>query len=61
VDEPSPKRPAIPVNGWGAPGNPAVKPRLLNAAQWRQVREQRRDLDDELRRLAMREHEARRR
>jgi hypothetical protein len=32
----------------------------LNAAQWRQVREQRRDLDDELRRLAMREHEPRR-
>jgi hypothetical protein len=33
----------------------------LSAAQWRQVREQRRDLDDELRRLAMREHETRRR
>jgi hypothetical protein len=42
---------------WSAAG---VKPRLLNAAQWRQVREQRRDLDDELRRLAMREHEPRR-
>jgi hypothetical protein len=31
----------------------------LNAAQWRQMREQRRDLDDELRRLSM--HEAERR
>ena len=33
-------------NGWGA-ASLAVKPRLLNAAQWRLVIEQRRDLDDE--------------
>jgi hypothetical protein len=46
VDEPSPRRPTAPAKGWSAIG---VKPRLLNAAQWRQVREQRRDLDDELR------------
>jgi hypothetical protein len=37
-----------------------VKPRLLNAAQWRLVIEQRRDLDDELRRLTMQETEPRR-
>jgi len=43
-------------NGWGA-ASLAVKPRLLNAAQWRLVIEQRRDLDDELRRLTMQETE----
>jgi hypothetical protein len=32
----------------------------LSAAQWRVVIEQRKDLDDELRRLAIREHEPRR-
>jgi cell division protein FtsL len=53
---PSPKPPAAPAKGWHAT---TAKPRLLNA-QWRQVIEQRRDLDDELRRLSMREHEARR-
>jgi len=34
--------------GWSATG---AKSRPLNSAQWRHVREQRRDLDDELRRL----------
>jgi hypothetical protein len=53
---PSPKPPAAPAKGWHAT---TAKPRLLNA-QWGQVIEQRRDLDDELRRLSMREHEARR-
>jgi hypothetical protein len=55
VDTPS-RRP-IASGKWNAAG---VKLRLLNAAQWRQVIEQRKDLDDELRRLSMREHEARR-
>jgi hypothetical protein len=36
-----------------------LKSRLLNASQWRLVHEQRRGFD-ELRRLAMREHDTRR-
>jgi hypothetical protein len=57
VDERSPRRPAAPEKGWSATG---VKPRLLNAAQWHVVIEQRKNLDEELRRLTMREHETRR-
>jgi hypothetical protein len=57
VDEPSsPRRPTV-AGKWNASG---LKPRLLNAAQWRVVIEQRKNLDDELRRLTMREHEQRR-
>jgi hypothetical protein len=56
---PSPKSPTVHINAWGA-ASFAPRPRLLSAAQWRQVREQRRNLDDELRRLAMSEHERRR-
>jgi hypothetical protein len=58
VDEPSsPKRPSTALGKWNASG---ARPRLLNAAQWRQVIEQRKDLDDELRRLSMQETERRR-
>jgi hypothetical protein len=56
VDTPS-RRPTTPAKGWSAP---AFKPRLLNVSQWRSVRRQLADVDDELRRLAMREHETRR-
>jgi hypothetical protein len=57
MDEPSRRRSPAAAKGWSAS---AIKPRLLSSAQWRLVIEQRKDLDDELRRLAMREHEVRR-
>jgi hypothetical protein len=55
VDEPSPRRP-VASGKWNATG---VKPRLLNVSQGRSVRQQLADVDDELRRLAMREHDRR--
>jgi hypothetical protein len=56
VETPS-RRPITPAKGWSAS---AIKPRLLNVSQWRSVRRQLADVNDELRRLAMREYEPRR-
>jgi hypothetical protein len=43
--------------GWAE----APRQKQLKAHEWRVLRERLRDVDDELRRLAMREHEERRR
>ncbi len=57
--EQSLKPPAARINRWDA-ASLAAKPRLLSTVQMAPVRDKRRDLDDELRRLALRERESRR-
>jgi len=52
----APSKPVDTRRGWAE----LPRQKQLKADEWRALREQRREFDDELRRLAMREHEQRR-